>query len=310
MPRIRLKQHTLRFLVLLLAAHALAGCGGSGGGANPVPHSAEALPSPASPLSAQAWGGHFIGTVKIGDVEYYGDALLTSDGAIRLYVGGPYASDGTVQESRPDSSEQFVGNLQVSAGQAFGNGVVIGQECAAPHDRSDFCGESASGEIHIAQYAIVTAAEIGIRGEIQVTANGASETWSLDLAPLSTDYELRARPEYVAGTYQEVLAEFALDGDTMISINLAGHLFFQSAHSGCIGNGTLAPHLDGEFDIYDITLVIERCSAPYDYLNGEFEGLATLTPSSVWDYDSLLRIWLSRRDGAQSPAAVTMLGLP
>jgi hypothetical protein len=67
-------------------SHALAGCGGSGGGANPAPLSAGTLPTPASLPSAQAWGGHFIETVRIGDVEYYGDALLTSDGAIRLYI--------------------------------------------------------------------------------------------------------------------------------------------------------------------------------------------------------------------------------
>jgi hypothetical protein len=49
---------------------------------------------------------------------------------------GPYASDGTVQESSPESSEQFVGNLQVSPGRAFGSGVVIEQECAALHGRA------------------------------------------------------------------------------------------------------------------------------------------------------------------------------
>jgi hypothetical protein len=65
-------------------------------------------------------------------------------------------------------------------------------------------------------------------------------------------------------------------------------LFFQSAHSGCIGNGTLAPHLDGEFAIFDVTLTIASCNAPYNYLNGEFEGLATTNASSIWDYDSLL----------------------
>jgi len=84
------------FLGLLLAG--LGACGGSGSGASAIPPSAgpsttpASLPStPASAPSAQAWGGHFIGTVTIGDVDYYGDALLTSDGAIRVYVGGPYA---------------------------------------------------------------------------------------------------------------------------------------------------------------------------------------------------------------------------
>jgi hypothetical protein len=298
----------VRFLVGLLFAQALAGCGGSGSGASSVPLSAGPLPTPASLPSARAWGGHFIGTVKIGDSEYYGDALITGDGAIRLYVGGEYASDGTVQLTRPESSNQFVGNLEVHADQASGSGFIIGQQCAL--DRSGFCGENASAEIHLAQYAIETAAEIGIRGEMQVTANDATQIWSLDLQPI--DSGVLARPGLVQGMYHEELAEFAIDDDTLVSVDLAGRLFFQSAHSGCIGNGTLAPHLDGEFNIYDVTLVIASCIAPYDYLNGKFDGLATTTPSSVWDYDSysLLRTWLSTREGAPSPAAVTMLGSP
>ncbi len=52
---------------------------------------------------------------------------------------------------------------------------------------------------------IPTAAEVGIKGEIQATANDATETWSLDLEPLDTDYALRARPEYVQGNYQKEL---------------------------------------------------------------------------------------------------------
>ena len=95
-----------------------------------------------------------------------------------------------------------------------------------------------------------------------------------------------------------------------MSIDLAGKLSFQSAHSGCIGNGTLAPHLDGKFNVYDVALTIENCNATYAYLNGAFEGLATTTPSTAWDYDALLRAWVSKRDGAPSPAAVTLLGAP
>jgi hypothetical protein len=72
--------------------------------------------------------------------------------------------------------------------------------------------------------------------------------------------------------------DFALDGDTILSIDAAGRLDFQSAHSGCTGNGTLTPH--GEFNVYDALVTIERCNAPYIYLNGEYEGLATTSPSA------------------------------
>ena len=298
------------FLGLLLAG--LGACGGSGSGASAVAPSAGSSTTPASlpstPTSAPGWGGHFIGAVTIGGVDYYGDALLTSDGTIRLYVGGPYADDGTVQQSRPESSEQFVGKLQVNVDQASGSGVIIGQQCAPPHEHTGFCGESASGEIHISQY-VIGPGDFGIKGEIQVTANNATATWPLDLASLGI-WVGPVGLEEVQGKYQEELAEFALDGDTIVSIDLAGQLFFQSAHSGCIGNGTLAPHLDGKFAIFDVTLTIASCNAPYNYLNGEFEGLATTNASSIWDYDSLLWIFLSRQDGAQPPAAVTMLGLP
>jgi hypothetical protein len=298
----------LRFLFGLLLAYGVAGCGSNGGDASPVP--APVVSTQASAPSVPAWGGHFIGTVMIGDVAYYGDAVLTSDGAVRLYVGGPADSDGTVQQSKPQSSEQFVGNLQVNGGQALGSGIIIGQGCAVPHAGVGFCSENASGEISIAEYTIGTGTETGIQGKIQVTKDGATVTWSLNLAPLETYYAFRAQPEYVRGTYQEELAEFSVDGDTTISVDLDGQLFFQSVHSSCIGNGTLTPHLDGRFDIYDVTLVISSCNTPYDYLNGKFEGLATSTPSSLWDYDSLLRAWLSKQDDARPPAAVTMLGLP
>jgi hypothetical protein len=37
-------------------------------------------------------------------------------------------------------------------------------------------------------------------------------------------------------------------------------------------------------------------------------NLPLATPSSVWDYDDLLRIWVSKGSGDGSPAAFTMLG--
>jgi hypothetical protein len=116
----------------------------------------------------------------------------------------------------------------------------------------------------------------------------------LELTPWNNYYVIPARLELLAGQYMEELAEFAFDGDVTISVDPAGQLFFQSARSGCIGNGALAPHLDGKFNVFDVTLTIESCNAAYAYLNGAYEGLATTTPSTYWDYDSLLRIWCQR----------------
>ncbi len=96
----------------------------------------------------------------------------------------------------------------------------------------------------------------------------------------------------------------------IVSVDPDGTLFFQSATSGCTGNGTVAPHLDGEFNVYDVELTLASCSGSYAYLNGVYEGLATTTPSSYWDYDSLLRAWLSKQEGSPAQAAVTLLARP
>ena len=112
--------------------------------------------------------------------------------------------------------------------------------------------------------------------------------------------------ELVAGQYQEALATFALDGDTIVNVDQAGQMSFQSANSGCTGSGTVRVHLDGSHNAFDVALTIGNCKAPHGEMNGTFAGLATITGSSKWNYDALLRMWLSKGDPLQ-PAAVTML---
>src|ERR1035438_1665192 len=96
-------QLKVRFFVCLLFAHALAGCGGGGNGQStfpaptPTAQSAPVPPPMVTPESGDAWQGRYVGTVTIGDVRYFGDAILTADGLIRLYVGGPGGNDGTIQ---------------------------------------------------------------------------------------------------------------------------------------------------------------------------------------------------------------------
>ena len=87
------------FVLGFLFVHALTGCGGgsSGQSAMPVPpptvQSSVTQPV-ATPESGDAWQGRYVGTVTIGGLQYFGDALLTADGLIRLYVGGPYDGGG------------------------------------------------------------------------------------------------------------------------------------------------------------------------------------------------------------------------
>jgi hypothetical protein len=241
--------------------------------------------------------------VTIGSASLFGDALLTVDGSLRLYVGGPYESTGALQLDKPDGSAQFVGEVSAQGQQVSGSGMVIGQRCVLPaSDR--FCDEPAPAEVRL------TVRSGEARGEIEVSTAKGVETWTLNLQAWSNYYGLPARRDDLSGQFQEDLAEFAQDGDTILSIDDAGQLFFQSAGSGCTGNGIASPHSDGNVNVYDVALTIASCDAPYAHLNGEFEGLATTTPGSYWDYDSFLRVWLSTSDPSAPPEAITMLAAP
>lgn len=334
-------------LLGLLLAQALAACGGSGSGggsdadtgsvappvattpvvATPPPSAApptvattpgvaapplsaappsesppSAMPPTVPPARGMSRHGRFVGKVTIGETAYFGDALLTVDGAIRLYVGGPYAPSGVIQGRTPEGSAQVVGTVEVHGDQVSGTGVVIGQGCSGPQVVR-FCKGPSSGVISLA------ASYRDIDGTIQVTTQDGDETWLLELTSWDNYYVLPARLDYLTGQYREELAEFAPDGDVVMSVDGAGRIFFQSAHSACTGNGTLAPHRDGVFNVYDVTLTIDNCGGPYAYLNGEYEGLGTTSPGAYWDYDSSLRIWLSKRAGGPSqPAALVMWG--
>jgi hypothetical protein len=254
----------------------------------------------ASTIDAQ-WSGHYVGSVTIAGVAYFGDAVVTQDGAIRLYVGGPYDDNGALQIVRPESSEQFVGTIQMHDGQWSGSGVIIGQQCAI-NPANSFCAQPAPAEFS-ANATLVSGEAItaSLQGKIQLVTSGATETWSLNLGLWGDDGPLPS------GQYKELIAEFASSSDVVVSLDGSGKLFFQSSGSGCVGNGTLALHPTGPADIYDVTLSMESCSGAYAYLNGTYGGLALATPSSVWDYDSLVRIWLSKESGEGSPAAITML---
>jgi len=296
----------LTFPGLLLIA--LSACGGGSNGQSSVPVSpstAQSAPMP-PPESGDAWQGRYVGTVTIGDIQYFGDAMITADGLIRLYVGGPYNDNGVLPVTVPASSAQLVGTLQGKADQISGDGLVYGQECAASHP-SRFCAEIGHASISIAVVSVDPWNDI--QGKILVTTSAGTETWSLDVYAFSNYYvDLPATQGGLAGQYQEELADFAHSGDTIININAAGVLFLQSASSGCTGNGQLRPHLDGAVNVYDVSLIISGCNAQYNYLNSTFDGLATTSPSDQWNYDVFLRMWLSQPnpDGSgSSPPALT-----
>jgi hypothetical protein len=288
--------------MVMLLAQCLVACGGGGGEArgNDGGGSGGGVVDAANPLH-----GRYVGTIQIGGEAYFADALFTADGSSRMYIGGPYANTGSIQmTATPWGSLAFEGSITGQGGQASGAGMIIGRKsenCGTPGSPSaQYCGRAVSAKVHIEQVA--QNGLDGIRGALEVDG----KTWELDLTAWSNTYTAPARLENLAGTYVEKQAEFATGDDTIINVDGAGRLFFQESTHFCTGNGTLAPHGDASYNVFDVTLTIENCDYPYDGLNGEYRGLATTSTSGYWDYDSNLRIWTSRSSPAF--AAVTMWG--
>ena len=294
-------------LLALLLAELVSGCGGGSAGgslqsAQPTSSASTQALVPIVPTVVTT--GHYVGAVKIANVTYFGDAVFTQDGAVRLYVGGPDDPDGGLQETRPESSEQFVGNIEMRDGQWSGGGMILGQECAI-NAAGRFCAQPAPAEIS-ATVQVKGSLNVGLQGQMQVTTSSGTETWQLALHRWPDQPDTSVIP----GQLHEMIAEFASAGDVILSFDSGGRWFFQSAASGCVGNGTSVARPDGTVGTFDITLMMENCNAAYAYLNGQYDGLALYTASSYWDYDSLLRMWLSKPTGETPPAALTTLGEP
>jgi hypothetical protein len=184
--------------------------------------------------------------------------------------------------------------------QGLGQGVVIGERCVASNP-GRFCGARAPAEISVSQTGKM------LTGEVRVTTAQGVETWTLDIGGWSLYYQSSASQGFRGNMFRERLAPFAETGGPIISIDGRGRVFFQSAASGCTGNGTLAPHADGRFYVFDVDLLIENCDAEHAYLNGRFEGLATESQDNYWGYDTWLLMFLSTPDGSPSRVALTTL---
>ena len=302
-----IRQRTLMFVLLL--AELLNACGGGDGSgqsavAMPGDSAVPTVPPVPPAVPTQAWTGHYVGAVKTADGTYFGDAVFSRDGTVRLYVGGRYDDGGELQMARPEGSVQFVGTVQVRDGQWSGSGVLIGQECAI-NAANRFCAQTGSAEISgTLQFDAGGSGTEQMQGEIQVATDSGKEIWRLDLLLWSDD---PIAPSEGTGQFKEMVAEFAYPGAVIVSFDSTGKFYFQSANSGCAGNGMLVPTVGGSAGPYTATLLMQSCNGAYTYLNGTYEGVALGTPSSRWDYDSLLRIWLSKPTGETPQAALTML---
>lgn len=280
-------------------AALLVACGPSTHGSLGDAPSAGPPPSPPSPIpppATKSRGGYFSGYVND---YYYAEAIITEEGEVRIYIQSQDSSSAT-------EPIQFVGSLTLhDDGRADGTGVLIGERCLTP-DTGRFC----SGGVH-AEVALDQLGNKVLQGSMTVydaTGDG-HENWTISMSWPTDTYESRkAEPGGERGTYWEALADFAHAGDVVHSIDSAGLWFFQSAHTGCTGNGRLMPHADGERNVYDVELIIDGCDADYAYLNRTLTGLATRSFDDWGWWGDWLVFFLSSPADEQQPIALTMWG--
>jgi hypothetical protein len=247
------------------------------------------------------------GVVAIGQGEWshFAEGLLTVDGEVRLHMGGPGLADnvlsggGTPVKSVPLEEMQFVGRIAWSGSTANGSGVVIGQGCTPPAS-GRWCGTVVPAEITLSR------PRFDLEGEIRIDTGSGTELWRISLTTWSPYYNSSAAAGGAGDTVFEQFAPFARDEPVAISFDRGWRLFFQSAVSGCIGNGVSMPHADGRYFVFDVELTIENCNAKYAAFNGRFEGLATATQGSIWDYDAWFVMLLSTPPG-EARTALLML---
>jgi hypothetical protein len=246
---------------------------------------------PPPPPALPATHGYFSGSIGVDGWRYYSEALLTADGFIRIFVSqAPDAFD-------PTNSRQFVGQLEFNGtGQAAGLGVVYTQECE-DGGVSTACPNvvSASVDIDVANRSLLAGA---------ITILDEDEVWPFEMGWPTQTYLESATLGFAAGQYEEALAKFAKFA--VINVDNGGNLFFQSADSSCVGNGTLTPHADGTSNVYDVVLLVENCRDGFEADNGRFQGLATRTLDDWSDWGNWLVMWLSTPEGAAEPRAFVM----
>ena len=293
------------FPACLLCACVINGCSGSGQDF-PAPESPTTAP-PAQQTSTNRLDGHFSGLAELPDGTHHVEALITVDGAVRLYVGGPLPT-GTILSGGGIPTEllaqadgaMFAGNIAPTDDQGAGSGLVFGMSCDGVAI-GRFCDQPAVATIEIAT------TESGFAFEIDIATSRGNESWHLDVGKYSNYYDLGvASPP--SGLYRETLAQFAQAGEVVLRIDVSGTLFFQSPDSGCTGNGAVLPHLDGNHAVWDVSLIVENCAGLYGYLNGSFDGLATISQGGYWDYDVWLLLFLAGAESTSSRIALFSYG--
>jgi hypothetical protein len=286
---------SLRNVVFL--ASVLAGCGG--GSSTPEIGSADRVPPPPVQRTDH---GRYVGVVEIDGVNYFGDAIFAADGETHIYIGGRYESTGAIQLDSAEGSIDFVSPFGAPSGNPVSGGIIgrEGEDCGPSGSPSSrWCGRASSADIIVERAGINADSEI--RGHI--AADG--ETWTFEFESWSNYYSQPARLGELAGQYDELVAPFARGG-MVLTIDRNGSAFFQAPTYHCTGTGLFVPHGDRDVNVFTVEMTISNCDYPYSQYNGEYRGLATMSPSDYWAYDMNVRIWLA----SSSPdwSAVTMWG--
>jgi hypothetical protein len=278
----------------------LVACSGSTPGS--WSSAAPGVPPPPEPLTTTSRGGYFYGSVDSGSVGCcYAEAIITEEGDARIYIQA--AARNSTETFEPI---QFKGSLELhDDGRANGAGLLVGERCRGPDD-GQFCGGGVQAEVDLDSlgnkrlHGVLVVHDAMGQGQAPWIV---SMTWPTDTYDLSNGGLASEQ-----GIYREALADFAHDDDVVHSIDAEGRWFFQSAHTGCTGNGLLTPHANGELNVYDVQLSIDACDADYAYLNRTMTGLASRTTGDLdWWGDWLVFFVSSPADQGQ-PVALTMWG--
>jgi hypothetical protein len=249
--------------------------------------------------------GRYVGWVVHGQEHLFADALLTRDGNIRIHIGGSYSVGTTAIADRWDQAAQFVGRVFVRDGVIGASGRLLGENCAVASPIR-FCKVPARAKLKFA-FDEDTSSDRLI-ASMTVTTGSHLETWRVVLDSWPVYYRVPVSLRWLRGLYSESTAEFSHYGETILDIDAAGRMYFQSPETRCVGNGSMAPRVKS--GIVDVNLRIENCEGRFAYLNGRYDGFSTFSQSDYWAYDAILRTWLAKPAGSTRPAAITMWSIP
>lgn len=253
--------------------------------------------------------GQVWGTIAVDGVEHWLQGVLAPSGEFRL---------GIWSESlwSNDVLGQVIGTIDFAALSATGNAVLIGENCGLASPRP-FCGRAQPVRIELQQLVteVHSSGNISwpgwrITGSLRFATPAGEQNWPLEIRRLGEfGGFMPSHLEGLDGLVTITYAEFAQGSPVYMTVDGSNRLSFQSAETGCIGNGDIGPHADPAINLYRVTLRIDACREPFTHLNADFTGLAEYEPVYGWGYDydsdALLRIWVSTSDGAQRPVALS-----